>query len=192
MLLPTAGFLLLCALQPALAQAPADCSSNKLLFKQITPHEIIMGYKAKNTGCDAGARAWVGIWDANAALKTNFKAWKYLEADEGEVRFTKTDLGDGQWKAAFVCEDGWRIPFLLSGNFELGSRVSSTGTCIVRRDNPGSEWETWSCDEFDEGCSLDCGYTLSCGLCNDCARQCNMPADYEDYSWGDDSKWSVN
>ncbi|KID83823.1 hypothetical protein MGU_08908 [Metarhizium guizhouense ARSEF 977] len=174
MLLPTAGFLVLCALQPALGQAPAECSSNRLLFKKLTPDEIVMGYDAKNTGCDAGVKAWVGVWGANAALKTDFKAWKYLEANEGEVRFNKTELGNGQWKAAFVCEDGWRIPFLMSDNFELGGHA----TCTVRREHESAVWITWTCDEYQTRGCQNCVFAGLCDACNECARQCGKPGHY--------------
>ncbi|EFZ03025.1 hypothetical protein X797_012376 [Metarhizium robertsii] len=121
MLLSNTALLLLSVMQPALGQATAGCGSEELMFKQLTPEQVTLAYNVKSTGCDAGVRTWVGVWDAYAPLPliSNFKAWQYLEGNKGEVNFSKTELGSGVWKAGFFCDDGWRTLFALSGNFEL-------------------------------------------------------------------------
>ncbi|KAG8407442.1 hypothetical protein J3459_018494 [Metarhizium acridum] len=179
MLLSTAGLLLLSALQPALGQ-PTDCrgTSSNVSVKQITPNEISISYNASDARCNADVKTWVGVWEASASSTSEPKARKYLKVNETEARFTKTELGDGQWKAAFHCDNGQKTPFLISDNFEFGSGVAAPKPDSCKLKDEEDKEYTFKCDRL-EVCN-DCAFNHSCDQCNDCARQCGEEARFGD------------
>ncbi|EFY99184.1 hypothetical protein X797_002481 [Metarhizium robertsii] len=129
MLLPSATVLLLGALQPALGKPSLrrrqmDGSKNEIGAQRVTATEIAIDYLAPNPPC-GGYTPWVGVWPADACnpYTADFVAWAYAERTQGRdirtVTINLAELDAGEYKAAFVCEDGKRKPWLVSQTFKL-------------------------------------------------------------------------
>ncbi|KAF5120936.1 hypothetical protein E5D57_013272 [Metarhizium anisopliae] len=178
MLLSTAGLFLLGALQPALSQPTLDQGENKLVWTYISPLNVMLRYEAKDIYCASHIKRWVGVWSADAPLTSEYKTWQYLDADQGQLWFTEAQLGPGEWKVAFVCEDGLRRPF-ISGNFELGDGTPppQPGKCAYKRDSQFDDfWSIIDCDKvFNNLCRFPCTVDGTCEGCDLCKKQCNIP-----------------
>ncbi|KAM3436055.1 hypothetical protein MY4824_004533 [Beauveria thailandica] len=184
----TAAALLLGALQPALA-APSpdepelprvllDGTQNAIMSQRLTATEVIISYYAPDPGCGS-TKAWVGVWPVDACnpYHADYKAWSHVEPtsgrDLGKVRFKAADIGVGEFKAAFVCEDGRRQPWLVSEVFKIDAAPPArTGQCLYRKNIVEPEWMFTPCDKIaDSLCSI-CGAKDTCEACTDCKQQC--------------------
>ncbi|EFY86748.1 hypothetical protein MAC_07249 [Metarhizium acridum CQMa 102] len=178
-----AVLLLLGALQPALGK-PAiprpmlDGSKNEIASQWLTATETVINYLAPNPGCGANVKAWVGVWSADACnpYTADFKAWSYVEPTQGDeiraVKFNNAELGIGEYKAAFVCEDGRRQPWMVSQTFKVdGAPPARNGQCVHRRSTYNNEWTYTSCDKVKDLC-FDCAVGARCIACEDCKKQC--------------------
>ncbi|KAM3538624.1 hypothetical protein ARSEF1564_008454 [Beauveria bassiana] len=155
MLFSNAAVLLLGALQPALGtptllRRAGDETKNEILSQYQTPTATVIIFRAPTPGC-GNTRAWVGVWPTDACNPywADFKAWQYVEPIEGydyhRVTFNNAELGIGEYKAAFVCEDGRRQPWLVSKTFKVDG------------ENPTNKQKGERCNKIDE-----CGDGLYC------------------------------
>ncbi|XWW93408.1 hypothetical protein V2A60_001341 [Cordyceps javanica] len=178
-----AAVLLLGALQPALGK-PAllhragDGSKNEILSQWMTATETVINFFAPDTGC-GDTRAWVGVWPTDACNPywADFKTWQYVEPTSGfqlrTVKFNNTALGVGEYKAAFVCEDGRRAPWMLSETFKVDAApYEAEGYCVHRKSTYNNEWTYTKCDKVADSLCFDCAFGHSCIACSDCKAQC--------------------
>lgn len=187
MLLPTAAVCLLGALQPALATpAPAlprrqmDGTKNEIATQWLTATDFVVNYFAPNPDC-GDRKAWVGVWSADACNPywADFKTWAYVEPTVGfdiqTVKFNLAELGMGEFKAAFVCEDGRRQPWMVSETFKVDSAPPARdGLCAHRISTYNTGWTYTSCDKVENNLCFDCAFGGSCNACTDCKLQCEQ------------------
>ncbi|KAK8146992.1 hypothetical protein G3M48_002294 [Beauveria asiatica] len=184
----SAAALLLGALQPALAapspgepelpRVPLDGTKNVIMTQWLTATEFVINYYAPDPGCGS-KKSWVGVWPVDACnpYHADYKAWSYVEStsgmDLGKVRLKAAEIGVGEFKAAFVCEDGRRQPWLVSKTFKIDSAPPArTGQCLHRKNTSEPEWMFTPCDKIaDSLCSI-CGFEDTCEACADCKQQC--------------------
>ncbi|KAG8418675.1 hypothetical protein J3459_012131 [Metarhizium acridum] len=128
MLLSSAA-VVLGALQPALGKPSLlrrqmDGTKNEVVNQRLAATEIVIDYLAPNPPCGPYT-PWVGIWPADAcnsfAAETN--VWLHVKPtkgrDIGNVTLDLTKLKAGEYKAAFVCEDGKRQAWMVSQPFQV-------------------------------------------------------------------------
>lgn len=184
MLLSNAVVLVLGALQPALSK-PANRrqfyeAENRISEQAQIDGRTVISYYAPNPGCADGVRTWAGVWPASASnpYTADYKARLYVDIiDDDEIRvaaFNNAELGIGEFKAAFVCDDDKRQAWLVSENFKIddATPAKNNSTCIYA----GPEWDpgfmSVSCDEVENRFCFDC--TVICAPCEYCKRQCGQ------------------
>ncbi|KAM3556864.1 hypothetical protein ARSEF4850_005338 [Beauveria asiatica] len=124
--LSNAAVLLLGALQPASGTRTFEVLGdlNEIESQYVSTNKTIINYYAPDHGC-GGYRAWVGVWPADVCdnYYGEFRTWAYVESTKGSkfntVRLGNDEMGAGKFKAAFVCEDGQRRPWLVSQPFTV-------------------------------------------------------------------------
>ncbi|PMB64074.1 hypothetical protein BM221_010242 [Beauveria bassiana] len=184
-----AAIFLLGALQPTLAKPTllhrtGDGSQNKIVSQWQTATETVIDFLAPNPGCGS-TKPWVGIWpvDAGNPYWAEYKAWQYVEPTSGfdirTVKFNNAKLGIGEYKAAFVCEDGRRSPWMVSKTFKVDAAPpKEKGQCVYRRSIYNNAWTYIACDKVSNNLCYDCGFGGHCNACSDCQDQCGLPKDY--------------
>ncbi|OAA37088.1 hypothetical protein BBO_07787 [Beauveria brongniartii RCEF 3172] len=161
--LSNAAVLLLGALQPALGRRTFDSIGdlNEIESQWVSTNETIINYYAPDHGC-GGYKAWVGVWPANACdYYGEFKTWAYVESTKkrlGEefntVKLSNDEIGAGKFKAAFVCEDGRREPWLVSQPFTIDKAPEAApGQCVHRVARRNPEWTTRQCNDLESICN---------------------------------------
>ncbi|OAA35345.1 hypothetical protein BBO_08766 [Beauveria brongniartii RCEF 3172] len=184
----SAAALLLGALQPAFA-APwpgepelprvlLDGTQNAIMSQFLTSTEFAINYYAPDPGCGS-TKAWVGVWpiDACNPYHADYKAWSYVELTSGKdlskVRFKAAEIGVGEFKAAFLCEDGRRQPWLVSEAFKIDAAPPArTGQCLYRKNTFEPEWTFTPCDKLAESVCYFCHSFRACETCAYCEQQC--------------------
>ncbi|KID83990.1 hypothetical protein MGU_08756 [Metarhizium guizhouense ARSEF 977] len=186
MYLSTATVLVLGALQPVLGspapqRVPTDGSQNVIISDWLTATKTVINYHAPDPKC-GGHRPWVGMWPADACnpYAADFKAWAYVKKTQGfddiaTVEFDNAQLGPGEFKAAFVCEDGKRQPWMLSKTFKIDEAPpSEPGQCVHRQSDQKTTWTYTACDRVKSDLCFDCVFGLTCIACSDCEEQCGL------------------
>ncbi|KAM0664437.1 hypothetical protein ACQRIT_007456 [Beauveria bassiana] len=184
--LSNAAVLLLGALQPALGNGkrtfPFIGDLNEIEAQYINTNETVINYCAPNHGC-GGYKAWVGIWPADVCDNYfgEHKAWAYVESTKGyghkwnTVKFSNDEIGAGKFKAAFVCEDGRRQPWLVSQPFTIDKAPEAApGQCVHRGSRRNPEWRTRQCDDLEPICARCSEPPRNCENCNACKSQCGQ------------------
>ncbi|EFY88410.1 hypothetical protein MAC_05462 [Metarhizium acridum CQMa 102] len=162
MLLSSAA-VVLGALQPALGKPSLlrrqmDGTKNEVVNQRLAATEIVIDYLAPNPPCGPYS-PWVGIWPADAcnSFAADPKAWAYVKPtkgrDIGNVKLNLSDLDVGEYRAAFVCEDGKRQAWIVSQPFKVDKEAP-----------PAKKKQGERCYEAD-----DCGDGLFC------EHQCGGP-----------------
>ncbi|KAK8150052.1 hypothetical protein G3M48_004431 [Beauveria asiatica] len=180
--LSNAAVLLLGALQPALGiRTFEDLGDlNEIESQYVSTNETIINYYAPDHGC-GGHRAWVGVWPADVCdYYGEFKTWAYVESttedsDFNTVRLSNDEMGAGKFKAAFVCEDGQRRPWLVSQPFTVDKAPEAApGECVHRVSRRNPKWTTMQCKDVDGICTF-CDFPLrNCDTCEACKWQCRQ------------------
>ncbi|KGQ09270.1 hypothetical protein BBAD15_g5395 [Beauveria bassiana D1-5] len=171
----------------------ADGSQNEISDQHLSATETVIQFFAPNPGC-GNTKPWVAVWpsDASEPYLADYKVWQYVEPTSGlkphTVKFNNTELGIGEYKAAFVCEDGRRSPWMVSETFKVGPvPCEYEGWCAHRAGQYNNAWMYTACDkvahELCEGCQLG----LKCVACRDCIAQCGLSDDI-DIGFGDLSR----
>ncbi|KID80862.1 hypothetical protein MAJ_11461, partial [Metarhizium majus ARSEF 297] len=197
MYLSTATVFVLGALQPVLGspapqRLPPDGRQNHILSYWLTFNKTVINYYAPDPKC-GGHRPWVGMWPADACntyaagacnpYAADFKAWAYVKKTQGfhdiaTVEFDNAQLGPGEFKAAFVCEDGKRQPWMLSETFKIvEAPPPKPGQCVHRQTDWNTTWVYTACDRIGRDLCYDCTLELTCIACTDCEEQCNLKFD---------------
>ncbi|KAM0740031.1 hypothetical protein ACQRIT_005215 [Beauveria bassiana] len=182
--LSNTAVLLLGALQPALGARTFDTIGdvNEVESQYITIDQTVINYHAPNHGC-GGYKAWVGIWPADVCdYFGDYKAWDWVESTRGfgygfnTVKFSNKEIGVGKFKAAFVCEDGRRQPWLVSQPFTIDKAPEAApGQCVYRASKRNPEWKTIQCDGLSDGICYFCHYPpADCDNCDACKSQCGL------------------
>jgi hypothetical protein len=181
--LSNAAVLLLGALQPAFGSRTFEDLGdlNEIESQYVSTNETIINYYAPDHGC-GGYRAWVGVWPADVCDNYwgEFKTWAYVESTKvghefNTVKLSNEEMGVGKFKAAFVCEDGRRQPWMVSQPFTVDKGPEAApGQCVHRVSRRNPEWKTTQCDEIGEICAF-CNFPFqNCDICNSCTWQCGQ------------------
>ncbi|XWW96224.1 hypothetical protein V2A60_004197 [Cordyceps javanica] len=90
------------------------------------------------------------------------------------VKFNNTELGPGEYRAAFVCEDGENPPWMLSRSFTVDAAPpAEEGKCVHRSSTFSPAWKYTACDKVPGLCH-DCDFSAQCGACLECQDQCGL------------------
>ncbi|KAM3500465.1 hypothetical protein MY10362_006377 [Beauveria mimosiformis] len=181
--LSNAAVLLLGALQPALGRTFDSLGDlNEIESQWVSTNETIINYYAPDNEC-GDSKAWVGVWPASACdYYGESKTWAYVESTKkrlGEkfntVKLSNDEIGAGKFKAAFLCEDGRRGPWLVSQPFTIDKAPEAApGQCVHRATRRNPEWITRQCDNLEGICNWCTFPFQNCDNCNACQWQCKQ------------------
>ncbi|KAM3556856.1 hypothetical protein ARSEF4850_005330 [Beauveria asiatica] len=180
--LSNAAVLLLGALQPASGTRTFEVLGdlNEIESQYVSTNKTIINYYAPDHGC-GGYRAWVGVWPADVCdnYYGEFRTWAYVESTKGSkfntVRLGNDEMGAGKFKAAFVCEDGQRRPWLVSQPFTVDKAPEAApGECVHRVSRRDPKWATTQCKKINDVCAFCYGPFNNCDNCDACQWQCRQ------------------
>ncbi|KAM3506798.1 hypothetical protein MY11210_007419 [Beauveria gryllotalpidicola] len=115
-------------------------------------NEVIINYYGSQ-------KAWVGVWPVDACNP--------YQAD-----YMAAEIGVGEFKAAFVCEDDKRQPWLVSKTINIDAAPPARGgQCAHRRGFSNPECTYTPCDTFADSLCFDCSFATTCQECTKCEQQ---------------------
>ncbi|KAM3503436.1 hypothetical protein MY11210_008720 [Beauveria gryllotalpidicola] len=170
-----AAVFLLSALQPALGKPTllhraGDGSQNEIMSQWLSATETVINFFAPNPGC-GNTKPWVGVWpvDAGNPYMAQYKAWQYVDppsdSEMSIVIFNNAELGVGEYKAVFVCEDGKRSPWMVSNAFKVDAAPPEReGYCVHRKSKTDNTWQYTACDKLISLCYA-CSLGGTCVAC---------------------------
>ncbi|KHN95552.1 uncharacterized protein MAM_06609 [Metarhizium album ARSEF 1941] len=185
MFLSNAAVLLLGAMQPALGKPTANCAYDggaRFSSTSFTRNQTIVSFIEPESRCPLG-EAMIGVWPADFKNPSvaNAKAKAPLPPSKGcpatsAAKFNDAELGDGEFKAIFFCNDGSTQPWIVAdAPFTVvpgPPRPAKRGECAHRSSDLGGQWMYSACKGLNEGVCEDCGFGQTCNACNECKEAC--------------------